>query len=136
MDKSEQSPPRGVVTLAPATRDDFAELAARSEFTPRTPPVRVLALAAKVDGRVIGIGGVAFYGNGQKVAFADISEEARGYPVSIHKAGRATLALAKKHGLTQLVATGDSHDASKRWLERLGFRPVEIGGRINHVLEL
>ena len=124
------------VTLTPATRADFAELAAVSENTPAVPPVRVLALAAKVDGRVIGIGGVAFFPTGQKVAFADITDEARKYPVSIHKAGLAAIDLARRHGIRQLVATGESHDASRRWLLRLGFLPVDVGAGVNYVRDL
>lgn len=124
------------VTLEPATREDFAELAAVSKKTPAAPPMRMLALAAKVDGRVIGIGGIAFNRYGQKVAFADITEEARKYPVSIHKAGLAAIALAKKQGLKQLVATGESHEASVRWLIRLGFRPVAVGNEVNFVLDI
>ena len=124
------------VRLVPATAADFADLSARSPNTPSTPPVRMLALTAKVGDRVIGIGGVAFFKTGQKVAFADITDEARKYPITIHKAGLATLALAKKHGLKQLVATGESHDASLRWLLRLGFIPVETGAGTNYVLNL
>lgn len=127
---------RGHVILSLATREDFEELASRSKNTPAIPPVRVLALAAKVDGRVIGIGGIAFLRTGQKMAFADITDEARNYPVAIHKAGRAALDLAKRHGIKQLVAVGESHEASKRWLLRLGFEPVEVSGTVNYVIDL
>lgn len=126
----------GRVTLTPATRDDFAELAIRSANTPDTPPVRVLAFAGKVDGRVIGIGGIAFFRNGQKVAFADITDEARKYPIAVHKAGLKTLALAKQYGVKKLVATGESHEASERWLLRLGFRKEIVGEVTDYVLEL
>ena len=127
---------RGVVTLTPATREDFAELAARSEFTPRTPPVRVLALAGKVDGQVIAIGGILFWPNGVKHAFADIGPEARRYPVALHKAGLAVLKLAREHDLRELRAVAaEPKDAAVRWLTRLGFKPVE-GAEGNFVCHL
>lgn len=124
------------VTLEPATAADFAELAQRSEFTPREPPFRVLALAGKADGRVIAIGGIAFRPNGVKQAFADIGPEARSYPVALHKAALATVELARRHNIRQLRAVADEpKDAAVRWLLRLGFKPVE-GAESNYVLNL
>lgn len=125
-----------VVTITPATPEDFAELAARSDWTPAVPPVRSIALVGKVDGRAVAIGGVAFFKNGQNVAFCDITDEGRKYPLSIHRAGLAAIALAKEHGLKHLVATGESNVASQRWLVRLGFKPVLTGYGVNYVLEL
>lgn len=124
------------VEIVPATPADFAALAERSESTPRAPPMRVVALAAKVEGRVVGIGGIAFYKNGQNVAFADITDEARKYGPAIHRAGRAAISLAKSRGIKRLVAIGESNPASSRWLIRLGFRPVDIDGVRNYVLDL
>jgi hypothetical protein len=126
--------PRAV--LAHATLADFAELAARSPHTPAQPPVRVMAIAGKVDGRVIAIGGIAFMPNGQRVAFTDITDEARKYPVTMHKAGLIMLALAKKHGIQRLVARGESHEASERWLLRLGFCKQIVGEATNYVIDL
>lgn len=127
--------PRAV--LAPATRQDFAELAARSADTPSAPPVRVMAIAGKVDGRVIAIGGVAFWPNGVRQAFADIGPEARQYPVTLHKAGLAVIDLARRYKVRQLRAVAaEPKEAAERWLLRLGFAPVEIGGETNYVLEL
>lgn len=125
------------VTLDPATPADFAELAARSEHTPAVPPVRVIALAGKVDGRVIAIGGIAIWPNGLRQAFADIGPEARSYPVALHKAGLAVIKLARQHGMRQLLAVAaEPKEAAERWLQRLGFTPVQVGEEVTHVLEL
>lgn len=111
------------VTLAPATAADFADLAARSPNTPHVPRVQTIAIAGKVDGRVIAIGGVCFLPNGQRQAFADIGDEARKYPLALHKAALATIALAKKYRIKQLTAVAaEPLEAAERWLLRLGFQ--------------
>ncbi len=116
----------GRAILVPASPADFAELAARSPNTPAAPPVRVIAIAGKVDGRVVAIGGVAIWPNGMKQAFADIGPEARNYPVTLHKAGLAVIELARKHKIRQLRAVADEpKEAATRWLLRLGFKPIE-----------
>lgn len=123
------------VTLEPATSADFADLAARSPNTPFLPKVQTIAIAGKVDGRVIAIGGVCFLPNGQRQAFADISDEARKYPIACHKAALATIALARQHKIWRLTATTSSGlERDLRWLLRLGFRPEE--GTTNFVLDL
>ena len=124
------------VVLVPATARDFEEMAAISPDTPKLPPVRTIALAAKVDGRVIAVGGIAMYPNGVNAAFTDISDEARKYPVSIHRAGLRAIALAKKQGVKRLMASGQSHPASERWLFRLGFRRQETDGAPIYVADL
>lgn len=122
--------------IVPAKLTDFVEFAAQTPNTPSAPPVRVLAIAGKVDGRVIAIGGIAIRPNGVKQAFADIGPEARKYPITLHKAGLATIALAKKHGMRELRAVAaEPKEAAVRWLLRLGFTPVE-GTDDNYVLRI
>lgn len=123
------------VTLSPATAADFAEFAARSPNTPPLPKVQTIAIAGKIDGRVIAIGGVCFLRNGQRQAFADIDDEARKYPIACHKAALATIALARKHKIWRLTATTSSGlERDLRWLLRLGFKPED--GTPNFVLDL
>lgn len=111
-------------------------MAAISPETPKLPPVRTIALAAKVEGRVIAVGGVAMFPNGMNIAFTDISDEARKYPVSIHRAGLKAIALAKKQGIKHLTTSGMSNPASERWLLRLGFHRVETDGAPIYVADL
>ena len=125
------------VEVGPATERDFEDLSARSQHTPARPPLRVMAIAGRVDGRTIAIGGVMFHPNGVKHAFADIGDEARKYPIALHKAGLAIIELAKAQKVKQLVAVSDDlNEAAERWLLRLGFVPVRIGAEINYVLDL
>lgn len=108
------------VTLRPARPADFAQV------TGRPLPHRVQAIAAVIDdgadGRVIGIGGLGFR-DGIAIAFVDMLPEARRYPVAIHRAGLAAMALIRRSGLPRVVAEADADNpAAARWLERLGFR--------------
>jgi hypothetical protein len=118
------------VTIEPATAEDIKEFTAN--FYGEVVPIRmrVRALAGKVDGRVVAIGGIAFAEDGMtRIAFCDLSDEARLYPLSMHKAARMTMAMAMKLGIKRLVATTETnHPAARRWLERLDFSPRMVGG--------
>ena len=125
------------LTLHPATLADFAEFAARSDQTPPAPPTRIIAIAGKIDGCVVGIGGVAIWPNGARQAFADFGPEERDNPVTLHKAALKVLELARAHGIRQLRAVAaEPKVAAIRWLVRLGFEPVQIGEETNYVLNL
>jgi len=113
---------RPKVELVPGTRADVEEYARNYGYMPIEQ--RAIIVAAKIEGRVIGIGGVAFFPGKIALAFADMSEEARHYPVSIHKAGRMALELARKQGVRRIVATATTVEAGPRWLLRLGFVKV------------
>lgn len=128
---------QGRIVLSAASPEDFAEFAARSDLTPAKPPCRMIAVAGKMGGRVIGIGGVAMWPNGVAQAFADFGPEARECPLTLHKAGLAVVELARRHGLRQLRAVAaEPKIAAIRWLVRLGFEPVQIGDETNYVLNL
>lgn len=104
------------VTIRPATADDY--LAQCGE----EPPARVRAWAAEVDGRLIGVGGVCLPPGLPPVAFVDISEEARRYPVALHKTGLRFMSQVKHWGLKTVIATcDDESETANRWLVRLGF---------------
>lgn len=118
----------GIVDFAPATKADFEAFTAANLGVPMVPPVRCRAYAARVDGRLIGVGGIAFMPDGTRVAFTELTDEARRYPVALHKAALRTLALARELGIKRLVATTFSgHPAAERWLVRLGFAPFGAG---------
>jgi FMN phosphatase YigB (HAD superfamily) len=85
---------------------------------------------------VVGIGGIAFLPNNVRLMFADLTDEARQYPMALHKAGLATVKLAKEMGIPRVVATSETHPAGERWLLRLGFEKREINGLRVYVLEL
>jgi hypothetical protein len=107
-------------------------------------PFRIRAITALVDGRVIGIGGIAFPPQGPAIAFAQLAPsppirgsvsqdrgategipEARRYPVAFHRAGLMAMGLIRTSGAEQVMATADARsDVAVRWLKRLGFKPA------------
>jgi hypothetical protein len=109
----------GKVVLRPATRADFDAMLAEPL------PWRVRATAAEVDGKLIGVGGLAFLPDGTIGAFVHAFDEARKYPVSMHRAGLKTMADARALGIRRVVALADKNiDRATPWLERLGFRKM------------
>lgn len=108
-----------------ATASDFDEFG-------KERPYRSLALTGRnEDGKIIGIGGIAFLADGQKYAFTELTDEARAHPVALHKAGKMILNLAEKRGIRRLIAAADmsASPAAERWLKRLGFQAQEINNR-------
>jgi hypothetical protein len=87
-------------------------------------PYRIRALTVEIDGKVMGIGGIAFPPGGPVVAFVQAAPEAKRYPVTFHRAGLAAMKMIRDAGLPKVVATTDADPAGPgvRWLKRLGFR--------------
>lgn len=93
---------------------------------PERPTVK--AWIGEVDGRIIGMGGLAFV-DGRWIAFCDLTDEARPYKVSIVKAGRAVMEEARRAGHKFIYAeTDDKEPMAKRWLESLGYQPQQEKG--------
>jgi hypothetical protein len=98
-------------------------------------PFRIKAITLEIDGRVLGLGGLAFPpGRGPPWAFVQQCHEAKRYPVSFHRAGLAAIEMIRKTGVSEVVATADAdNEAALRWLKRLGFVPaaaVHIGNKM------
>lgn len=90
-----------------------------------TSPYRLRGWAAVIGERVIGIGGIAFLTDGTHLAFVDMTDEARRYPVAIHKTGKRFIEQARAWGVRRMVAAADpTNPAADRWLLRLGFEPA------------
>lgn len=82
----------------------------------------VKAWVIDVDGRAIGMGGLAF-AKGRWFAFCDLSDEARRYKVSIVKTGRLVMEEARRAGHQFIYADADAEEPmAKRWLTSNGFR--------------
>lgn len=91
-------------------------------------PYRMIALVGRNDeGRIIGVGGIAFLPDGQKYAFTELTDEARKHPMALHKAALMILDAARRRGIKRIVASADmaASPAAKRWLARLGFQQHE-----------
>lgn len=116
--------PKPPVTLRPATAADFIAMFGAP------PEHRARALAAEIDGRLIGLGGFALVAPGDVwVCFMRASDELRARPVTLHRAGLRMLAEARRLRIRRLVAlAGPGIEAAERWLRRFDFAPEQIGG--------
>jgi hypothetical protein len=104
--------------LLPAASERGAAFAAQ---TPEASPPEATA-----NGKVIGIGGIAFPPDGAVWAFVQQCPEAKRYPVAFHRAGLAAMKMIRAAGLGEVRAAADrDNEAALRWLRRLGF--VEVG---------
>ena len=102
------------VVVRPATADDFIA------FTGSLPHCRTRAWVGEIDGRIIGMGGVAYPPDGPvPVMWADYSEEARAHALTLHK--QAVKFLASLDHKRLVCVADKSVPATRRWLERLGF---------------
>lgn len=96
--------------------EDFQQLA----DTP-VPPHRVKGWTATLDGKVIGIGGIA-YGPNCVMGWTHLTEEVRGYPLFLHKTTRDFLRQCGKEGVRTIIAFEEPGvEAAARWMKRLGF---------------
>lgn len=104
--------------VSPAKRSDFEEFG-------RPAPYRLFGLTARnEDGQIIALGGVAYLADGRKMAFADLTEEARHHKVALHKAGHAMMKMVRAKGINCVIATASKDvPAAERWLARFGFDP-------------
>jgi hypothetical protein len=89
-------------------------------------PYRIRAITALIDGRVIGMGGIAFPPYGPAIAFVQFAPssrvetvcasepaaasipEARRYPVAFHRAGLMAMEMIRRSHVAQVVATADA----------------------------
>jgi N-acetylglutamate synthase-like GNAT family acetyltransferase len=109
-----------IVTIRPSTPEDIRHVIGEPL------PWRVRALTGEIAGRVIAVGGLTWLPGGTIAAFAALTDEARKYKVSLHRAGLRLMREAKESGIKSVVASADSgSDPALRWLLRLGFKPVE-----------
>jgi hypothetical protein len=108
-----------------SVRADFDALGAPALFR-----MRSLTMESD-DGRILGVGGVAVLDDGRLMAFADLTDEARKNPVTLHKAASRVMARMKAEGVKGLIAVADMNasPAAERWLKRFGFEREEYGGR-------
>ena len=112
-----------MIEVRPARLADVIEYAGRLPFT------RVRAWVGVEDGKVLGVGGLAYLDNGAVIAFMDIDDTVRkSAKVSICKAARTAMRWAVANGLTEINALkADDVPAAERFLMRLGFMSVGNG---------
>jgi RimJ/RimL family protein N-acetyltransferase len=90
-------------------------------------PYRVRAWTGVVEGEVIAVGGIAYMRDGTHGAFMLAGDDARQFPVTMHKTALTVLREARELGIRRLVTKAEPGvEAAERWLERLGFEPIII----------
>lgn len=68
--------------------------------------------------------------DGTVAAFVMMKDKARRFPLAIHKAGLRTMADARALGIKRVVAMAeDGVEPAARWLERLGFKSMNVNGK-------
>lgn len=85
-------------------------------------PYRIKTLTAEIDGKILGIGGIAFPPGGMVEAFVQQAPEAKNYPFAFHRAGLMAMKMIRESGVREAVASCDKDNpVAVRWLKRLGF---------------
>jgi hypothetical protein len=106
-----------MVEVRPTTPEDV------EAFVSAPLDYRIRAWTGLVDGRIIAIGGVAYLPHGVAALFMHSTDEARRYPVALHKAGRRMVDMVRASGATRIRAMPQPDiERAAAWLERLGFR--------------
>jgi hypothetical protein len=104
-----------MIEIVPATKEHINAL------YDEPPGLTVRAIAA-VDGeKVLGVAGT-YYGNGQKVAFANLTEELRKKPRALVAGARI---MAKMMGKGTIARCDANIDKADSFLRHLGFKPLD-----------
>lgn len=111
------------VEYRPTVPEDIAAV------TDQPLPYRIKAITVLIDGVVMGFGGIGWKPDGIVVAFVHARPEASRYAIAFHRAGLMAIDMMRAAGVAQVFAEADSFNpAAERWLLRLGFHRVTIGG--------
>lgn len=87
------------------------------------------AWVGEVDGRLIGLGGLALF-HGRWFAFLDLTEEARTHKIALMRLAIRIIDEARGSGIQFIYADRDQTEPkAEAWLKRLGF---EIDPRSQH----
>jgi hypothetical protein len=101
--------------VRPATSEDIVAFSDLSE------PFTAKALVGEIDGRIVGMGGIALI-KGRWYAFADFTEEARPYKMTIMRAAKRVMDDVRRSSIRFVYTVADPTEArSVAWLKSLGF---------------
>lgn len=118
------------VTLRPTIAEDLPHVIGEDL------PHRIRAITALAGDQVLGVGGIGYRPDGTVIAFVAMLDEARKYPVAIHRAGLLAMEMIRGSGVPLVVAEAQANNpAAEPWLLRLGFKPREISGQRAFVWE-
>jgi hypothetical protein len=91
-------------------------------FTGSPQPWTGRSVVMEHDGKILGMGSIVYQRGSLPGVRMEMTDEARRFPVSIHRAGKALMGIAERAGIPALVAVRDGNEKnSARWLSALGF---------------
>ena len=102
--------------LRNATVDDY------EAFYGERPKHSIRALVAELDGKVVGIGGILY--STPILAFSEMREELRGYPLFIMKSAKKLAKMMDKYGQYAIAVACPNEKNSQKLLEHLGFTKI------------
>ena len=82
------------------------------------------AITAVLDGAPVGIAGI-YFDRGRVVAFSEIKEELRRYPIAIYKAARIVREMIIKMNVPVIAIASPSVDGAGELLHHLGFDHID-----------
>ena len=108
------------LVIRPATKADL------DTFYAGQPRPTISAYVGDLDGKIVGIGGLA-YVYGRVNIFCDLTKDARRFKIAMHRIGLMLMQQAMADGHRFVYADADMNEpTSDRWLRRLGF--AHMGG--------
>ena len=97
---------------------------------PERLPFRVRGFTAELDGKILGLGGLAFLSTETTGIYLLLFDGYEKFPITLHKAALKVLNMAREMGIKKLVSLADQDfPNAERWHERLGFIPTMIYGQ-------
>jgi len=103
------------------------------EFYGQEPTNTFRGIAAIVDGKVIGIGGL-FYDNNRVIAFSDMKPEMRQRRKDMARACRMIVGMAKKTKRNVYAVAQEDEPTAAALLKKLGFVSAGLESQIGEVL--
>jgi hypothetical protein len=101
--------------IRPASRHDI------EAFSPVRNKPTVRAVCMEIDGRIVGLAGVALV-NGRWFAFVDLKDEARPHKMIIARTAIRFLSELRRDGVRYVYAEADPTEiGAVRWMTSLGF---------------
>lgn len=107
------------VVLSPLAAADLTVI------SDQPPAYRLSGLTARCDGAIIALGGYSHLPDGSLLAFAWLSETARGLKFWLHREAIKMVADMRETGRPVIATASPDVPAAERWLDRLGFIPTQ-----------
>lgn len=104
-----------MISIEPATRESL------TDYYGRAPSARVRAVVARHEGKVVGVGGIA-YRQGHVEVFSDLDPVMKEHKKTLYRTALAVVQMAKDSGYPAVASQDQDIAGSGRFLSRLGFK--------------